>query len=96
MPPVPATAEVSPIELDGVSKLKVEVLFSKRSELARTHKLNKGLSWQKCPSSCVCLRLGPLFRLHRLLLAATFEIVTPMDLRPMAAKIERLPFFLGT
>jgi hypothetical protein len=25
MPPVPATAEVLPIELDGISKLKVEV-----------------------------------------------------------------------
>ncbi len=46
MPPVPATAEVSPIELDGISKLKVEVLFSKGSELARTHTLDKGLSWQ--------------------------------------------------
>jgi hypothetical protein len=45
MPPVPATAEVSPIELDGNSKLKVEVLFSKGSKLARTHKLYKGLSW---------------------------------------------------
>ena len=44
MPPVPATAEVSPIELDEISKLKVEVLFSKGSELARTHKLDKGLS----------------------------------------------------
>ncbi len=53
MPPVPATAEVSPIELDEISKLKVEVLFSKGSELARTHKLDKGLSWQKRPSSCV-------------------------------------------
>ena len=42
MPPVPATAEVSPIELDGISKLKVEVLFSKKSELARTHKLDEG------------------------------------------------------
>jgi hypothetical protein len=46
MPPVPATAEVSPIELDEISKLKVEVLFSKGSELARTHKLNKVMaSW---------------------------------------------------
>ncbi len=26
MPPVPATAEVLPIELDGISELKVEVL----------------------------------------------------------------------
>jgi hypothetical protein len=40
MPPIPATAEVSPIELDGISKLKVEVLFSKGSKLARTHKLD--------------------------------------------------------
>ena len=47
------TAEVLPIELDEISKLKVEVLFSKGSELARTHKLDKGLSWQKRPSSCV-------------------------------------------
>ena len=96
MPPVPATAEVLPIELDGISKLKVEVLFSKGSELARTHKLDKGLSWQKCPSSCVCLCLQPLFRLRRLLLVATFRIVTPINLRQMAAKIERLPFVLGT
>jgi hypothetical protein len=42
MPPVPATAEVSLIELDGISKLKVEVLFSKGNELARTHKLDEG------------------------------------------------------
>ena len=42
MPLVPATAEVLPIELDGVSKLKVEVFFLKGSELARMHKLDKG------------------------------------------------------
>ena len=53
MPTVPAMAEVSPIELDGISKLKVKVLFSKGSELVRTHTLDKELSWQKCPSSCV-------------------------------------------
>jgi hypothetical protein len=64
MPPVPATAEVSPTELDGISKVKVEVLFSKGSELARTHKLNKVVSWQKCPSSFGCLGLGPLFGLR--------------------------------
>ena len=61
MSPVSAGAEVLPIELDEISKLKVEVLFSKGSELARTHKLDKGLSWQKHPSSFVCLCLQPLF-----------------------------------
>ncbi len=45
MPPVPTMAEVSPIELDEIS-LKVEVLFSKGSELARTHKLDEVMaSW---------------------------------------------------
>ncbi len=37
------------IELDRISKLKVEVLFSKGSKLARTHKLDKGVELTEMP-----------------------------------------------
>jgi hypothetical protein len=50
MPLVPGTAEVLSIELDGISKLKVEVLFSKGSKLARTHKLDKGAKLAEMPA----------------------------------------------